>query len=159
MICTTSCGKEEKGEINNTIFTDEFFEDVVTIQDLIGRVSGDQIKPVIKYLKSLYLVETDIYVKTVDEQGYPLMGSYSLQFVLKDSTLISYYRTKTIFVNVNGVNYMITDGDLDVGLERAFKQGGGELFLRHSYLRWAKSFHGNGEGFAGSYLQYNFLNN
>ena len=51
-------------------------------------------KPVIKYLKSLYLVETDIYVKTVDEQGYPLMGSYSLQFVLKDGTLISYYRTK-----------------------------------------------------------------
>ncbi len=36
---------------------------------------------------------------------------------------------------------MITDGDLDVVLERAFKQGGGELFLRHSYLRWAKSFH------------------
>ena len=94
MICTTSCGKEEKGEINNTIFTDEFFEDVVTIQDLIGRVSGDQMKPVIKYLKSLYLVKTDIYVKTVDEQGYPLMGSYSLQFVLKDGTLISYYRTK-----------------------------------------------------------------
>ena len=66
LIGMTSCVKEKEEDIsksdvvNNSLFKDDFFLDVVEIGDTrFGTVSSDQMKPVIRYFKSLYLTETD----------------------------------------------------------------------------------------------------
>ena len=127
-ICLTSliaCRKEEKeiDAVHNTIFTDEFFEDVVEIRDFEGTASGEQMKPVIRYLKSLYLVETDIYIRIRDDDGYPLIGRHGIDFEKKDGTIVSIYRTNNMFIDIDGINYMFTSGDLNEGLKAAFEEG------------------------------------
>ncbi len=87
LVGMTSCTKEEveeKDPVNNILFTDEFFEDVVEIGDFgVGKaVTGDQMEPVIRYLRSLYLTETDYIVNNVNvnEKGEELYGAQYIYF-------------------------------------------------------------------------------
>ncbi len=107
---------------NNTVFTDEFFEDIVEIDDArYGSVSGRQMEPIIKYLKSLYLSETDIDLDSNREEG--ILGFDAIYFIKEDGTRIDIYRNHVVFNKINGVSYIISNGNLNIGLEIAFDFG------------------------------------
>ncbi len=129
LVGMTSCAKEEveeKDPVNNTLFTDEFFEDVVEIGDFgVGKAAtGDQMEPVIRYLKSLYLTETDYIVKTVNEKGEDLYGAQYIYFKKKDGSQLTITRDGRVFSNPygDGVSYEVPEEypSLRIGLDIAF---------------------------------------
>ena len=129
LVSMTSCTKEEveeKDPVNNTLFTDDFFEDVVEIGDLgVGKfVTGDQMEPVIRYLKSLYLVETDYIVKKVNEKGEVLYGPVYIYFKKKDGSQLTITRNSRVFSNPygDGVSYEVPEEypSIGIGLDIAF---------------------------------------
>ena len=111
---------------NNDLFTDSFFSDIVEIGDTrIGRVSGSQMKPIIRYLKSLTLSETrEYFISTKDENGELLLGPSALIFCKSDGTEIQFIKGDTAFsgTDANGepITYVLKDGNLFEGLQEAF---------------------------------------
>ena len=131
LVGMTSCAKEEveeKDPVNNTLFTDEFFEDVVEIGDFgVGKaVTGDQMEPVIRYLKSLYLTETDYIVNNVNvnEKGEELYGAQYIYFKKKDGSQLTITRDGRVFSNPygDGVSYEVPEEypSIRIGLDIAF---------------------------------------
>ena len=107
-----------------TPFTDEFFADVVRIGDTSnGWVSGDQMAPVIDYLKSLKLEQTDVYLSSYDENGNMLVGLSGIDFELSDGTTISFLHNHMTLTNTDGSgSFVLSEGNLNLGLQEAFNE-------------------------------------
>lgn len=110
----------------NDVFTDKFFNDVVEICDSrAGVVSGDNIKPVIAYLKGLKLTANTEHLRTVNEAGEELYGLDAITFRKSDGTEIMFLRNHLKMSCVSGSNvcsYVLESGNLNEGLIEAFGQ-------------------------------------
>ena len=116
------CAGQEKAPVGNTVFTDEFFSDVVEIKDMAcGHLIGEQMKPVMEYLKGLTLTPTDIRISTVNENGEVLFGPSVLTFVKSDGTEVVFVRNHAVLSNrADGCNYVVAEGEnLNAGLREA----------------------------------------
>lgn len=89
-ICGCSQSNKEEAAAND-LFTDKFFSDVVRIccydADNIAE-SSEQMAPVIRYLKSLKLKETDEHLSNRNEKGELL---YGLNFISFDKATVRKY--------------------------------------------------------------------
>lgn len=113
------------------LFTDEFFADVVEIGELFtGKVSGEQMTPIIAYLKSLELEPTDRYLSNYDENGNMLFGgSSAIEFIMNDGTSVEFLYNEIYLTNTDGsCSFVLVEGNLYEGLDEAFDQAmnGGE---------------------------------
>lgn len=112
--------------VRNDVFTDKFFNDVVEICDSrAGVVSGDELKPVIAYLKGLKLTATTEHLRTVNEDGEELYGLDAITFRKSDGTEIMFLRNHvkmTCASESSSYSYILESGDLNEGLIEAFAQ-------------------------------------
>ena len=80
-VIRSSGDSEDVEQAGNSLFTDDFCEDVVLIYNNRGDVAtGDQVEPVIEFLKGLSLTETDDHLSTTTEDGELLFGGYVITF-------------------------------------------------------------------------------
>ncbi|MCD7860191.1 MAG: hypothetical protein LUH51_08590 [Firmicutes bacterium] len=119
------CSAEEPEQSNNSLFTDSFCEDVVLIAFWPGgEVSGEQVGPVLEYLKSLTLTETDEHISySWDEIGgcsisLRKSNGYEATFIIGDQEFTSW----SSMVHAETVSY-VADEDFLPGLQEAFEQG------------------------------------
>lgn len=126
VISMVGCSEKERDPVNSALFTDEFFADVVRIRCTMSEpVSGEQMEPVIRYLKGLTLVETDVRIKTTDENGEVLYGGHAaLTFDKADGTEIWFNINNSVMNCVSGLdaNYELESGNLYSGLKEAFDE-------------------------------------
>lgn len=122
-------GKEEAAA--NDLFTDEFFSDVVRIRCVAGIAEGsEQMAPVIRYLKSLKLKETDKHLSNRNEKGELLYGLNFISFDKADGTEICFMHNhaKLTLMGDSPKSYVLdgaeTDSNinLNLGLQDAFAQ-------------------------------------
>lgn len=114
---------------NNELFTDEFFEDVVSIDYFgLGSVSGKQMEPVIKYLKGLKLTETDERIRIPDENGDNLYGIYAISFSKDDGAEIHLLCNSAKINGLDNDAYSLADENEDfiAGLKEAFNKAHGK---------------------------------
>ena len=107
------------------LFTDEFFANVVEIGEIYtGKVSGEQMAPIIAYLKSLELEPTDTYLSSYDENGNMLVGGPSaITFKMNDGTSLGFLYSGVYLTKGDGsCSYKLVEGNLNEGLEEAFDQ-------------------------------------
>lgn len=120
------CNSQEKVSVNNDLFTDKFFNDVVEICDSrAGVVSGEDMKPVIAYLKGLKLTATTEHLRTVNEAGEELYGLNAITFRKSDGTEIMFLRNHvkmTCASESSSYSYVLESGNLNEGLIEAFGQ-------------------------------------
>ena len=103
----------------STPFTDEFFADVVGI----GTLSGEQMDPIIAYLKSLELKPSDIYLSDVNENGEVLFGGDAIDFKMSDGTTVIFLHNHMTMTNADGsCSFVLVEGNLLLGLQEAFYQ-------------------------------------
>lgn len=112
--------------VGNDLFTDEFFADVVEICDSrAGVVSGDDMKPVIAYLKGLKLTTTTEHLRTINEAGEELYGLDAITFRKSDGTEIMFLRNHLKMSCASGsdtYSYVLESGNLNEELIEAFGQ-------------------------------------
>ena len=125
------CAKSDKEEAAaNDLFTDEFFSDVVRIRCVAGIAEGsEQMAPVIRYLKSLKLKETD---DNRNEKGELLYGLGCITFDKADGTDVSflYNNGKFTLTGDSPKSYVIhavhfDEFNLGLDLHNAFEEGNG----------------------------------
>lgn len=128
------CAKSNKEEAAaNDLFTDEFFSDVVRIRCNDGIAGGSEhMKPVIRYLKSLKLKETNEHLRTTNEKGELLYGLGCITFDKADGTDVSflYNNGKFTLTGDSPKSYVIQDVNFDefnlgLDLHNAFEEGNG----------------------------------
>ena len=128
------CAKSNKEEAAaNDLFTDEFFSDVVRIccydADNIAE-SSEQMAPVIRYLKSLKLKETDEHLSNRNEKGELLYGLNFISFDKADGTEICFMHNHAMLTLMgDSPKSYVLDGaetdsniNLNLGLQDAFAQ-------------------------------------
>ena len=124
VISMVGCSDPAKDPVNNSLFTDEFFDGVVRIRfSACEPVSGEQMAPVIRYLKGLTLVETEDRVKTTDDNGEVLLGgAFMVTFDKADGTEIHFLMNTKVMNCISGLdaNYAIESGHLFGDLKAAF---------------------------------------
>ena len=114
---------------NNELFTDEFFEGVVSIRNHGNEpVNDEQMKPVIEYLKNLKLEKTDECLTNIDENGNLLYGAFFLSFTMTDGTEIHLLHNDKKINGREGYAYILSDKNenLYAGLKEAFNKAHGE---------------------------------
>lgn len=117
------CAAQDKIEAGNNMFTDSFFSDVVEICDShFGQVRGDQMEPIILFLKGLSMTETDEHLSSTNENGEQLYGLDLITFKKSDGSSIVFLRNHAKMSNVDVGSYEIDGGNLDSGLKEAFSQ-------------------------------------
>ena len=129
-ICGCSQSNKEEAAAND-LFTDEFFSDVVRIRCFDGIAEGsEQMAPVIRYLKSLKLKETNEHLRTTNEKGEFLYGLSLISFDKADGTEVRfrYNHAKLTLTGDTPKSYVLdgaeTDSNinLNLGLQDAFAQ-------------------------------------
>lgn len=127
-ICGCSQSNKEEAAAND-LFTDEFFSDVVRIRCNDGIAGGsEQMAPVIRYLKSLKLKETDKHLSNRNEKGELLYGLNFISFDKADGTEICFMHNhaKLTLMGDSPKSYALdgaeTDSNinLNLGLQDAF---------------------------------------
>ena len=135
LLCLCGCAASQPGESQgnsdpsgaqlSSPFTDEFFANVVEIGEVhTGKISGEQMAPVIAYLKSLELEPTDTYLSSYDENGNMLVGGPSaITFKMNDGTSLGFLYSGVYLTKGDGsCSYKLVEGNLNEGLEEAFDQ-------------------------------------
>ena len=126
LLIVVGCNKKEEIAVNNDIFTDEFFSDVVEIKGYPyseESVTGKQMDPVIAFFKSLTLKDTDIYLSNTNEDGEQLYGLFSFTFVKSDGTEITVITNDQVMSDIDGKSYEITSENFHDELVQAFTDG------------------------------------
>ena len=121
-----SCTKKEEAVVNNEVFTDKFFSNVVEIKAFPyseESVKGKQMDVVIKFFKSLTLKDSDIHLSSTNEDGETIYGLFGFTFVMSDGTEITVLTNDQIISDINGKSYEITSENFHDGLVRAFAEG------------------------------------
>ena len=106
------CSLKSGDSVNNKVFTDEFFEDVVEIRfGIIDEpITGDQLAAVTRYLKSLYLTHSE---KEIPEEKTP--GTYGgspivhIEFVKQDGTSLMIRLNEWAMSGLPGGSYVVTN--------------------------------------------------
>ena len=83
-VSTLGCAGQPNDTARNDVFTDAFFTDVEQIYFCAVPVSGEQMEPVIRYLKGLALTPaaaTEQQVSSEDRNEPVRYGFYSLRFL------------------------------------------------------------------------------
>lgn len=123
LLNTFGCAGQTNIPVENVIFTDVFFTDVVEIRDSrFGQVSGERMEPVIQYLKHLTLTATDEHLSAVNENGEQLYGLDLITFRYGDGTEITILRNHAKMSGLGEYSYVVEDGNLNSGLKEAFDQ-------------------------------------
>ncbi len=126
MIVCLGCENKQESVVNNDVFTDEFFSDVVEIKGYPyseESVTGKQMDPVISFFKSLTLKDTDIHLTTTNEEGEDLYGLFSFTFVKSDGSEITVITNDQVISDIDGKSYEITSENFHDGLVQAFTDG------------------------------------
>ncbi len=126
MIVCLGCENKQESVVNNDVFTDEFFSDVVEIKGYPyseESVTGKQMDPVISFFKSLTLKDTDIYLSNTNEDSEQLYGLFSFTFVKSDGTEITVITNDQIISDIDGKSYEITSENFHDELVQAFTDG------------------------------------
>lgn len=107
--------------INNELFTDAFFADVVEIAAYgAGVVRGDQLQPVIQYFKGLTLISSDTHLIPEDDT---LTGLGAISFRKSDGTEIVFNNNHAKMTCIEGLelcSYVLESGNLNLGMQDAF---------------------------------------
>ena len=106
------CSQKSGDPVNNKVFTDEFFEDVVEIRFGIIEepITGEQLAAVARYLKSLHLTHSE---KEIPEEKKP--GTYGgtpivhMEFVKQDGTSLMIRMTQWAMSGLPGGSYEVTN--------------------------------------------------
>ena len=118
--CSTPADESIHNQINNELFTNEFFSDVVEIAAFgAGVVRGDQMQPVIQYFQSLTLVPSDIHLIPDDTHD----GVGAISFRKSDGTEIVFnnnHVTMTCITGMDLCSYVLGSGNLNLGMQEAF---------------------------------------
>ena len=98
LLAFPGCAGNKKVQPQNELFTDAFFEDVVSIGSAFTeRLTGAQMEPAVAYLKGLHLTPTDAVVTPTNEKGEFIFGTPSLAIVKRDGTeLMFFYNDHTL---------------------------------------------------------------
>ena len=98
LVLFPGCAGNKKVQPQNELFTDAFFEDVVSIGSAFTeRLTGAQMEPAVAYLKGLHLTPTDAVVTPTNEKGEFIFGTPSLAIVKRDGTeLMFFYNDHTL---------------------------------------------------------------
>ncbi len=126
LLIVVGCNKKEETVVNNDVFTDEFFSDVVEIEGFPyseESVTGNQMDPVIAFFKSLTLKDTDIHLSNTNEEGEDLYGLFSFTFVKSDGTEITVLTNDQVISDIDGKSYEISSENFHDGLVQAFTDG------------------------------------
>ena len=126
MIVCLGCENKQESVVNNDVFTDEFFSDVVEIKGYPyseESVTGKQMDPVIAFFKSLTLKDTDIHLSNTNEEGEDLYGLFSFTFVKSDGTEITVLTNDQVISDIDGKSYEITSENFHDRLVQAFTDG------------------------------------
>ncbi len=126
MIVCLGCENKQESVVNNDVFTDEFFSDVVEIKGFPyseENVTGKQMDPVIAFFKSLTLKDTDIHLTNTNEEGEDLYGLFSFTFVKSDGTEITVITNDQTISDIDGKSYEITSENFHDELVQAFTDG------------------------------------
>ena len=115
------CAAQGKTNAQNDVFTDAFFADVVEIRDSrYGQVQGEQMAPVISFLKTLRLSPADVPLQAVDDDGEVLYGLDCITFLKRDGSEQSFLHNHATLSSSEGNGYVVEGENLDDGLSEAF---------------------------------------
>lgn len=119
--CSAPSEEPIEAPINNELFTDEFFVDVVEIAAVgAGVVRGDQMQPVIQYFQSLTLAASDTHLIPQDDT---LNGLGAISFRKSDGTEIIFNNNHAKMTCIEGLelcSYVLESGNLNLGMQDAF---------------------------------------
>ena len=125
------CAKSDKEEAAaNDLFTDEFFSDIRCVAGIAE--GSEQMAPVIRYLKSLKLKETDKHLSNRNEKGEDMYGLGYIIFYKADGTEVHFLcnNGKFTLTGDSPKSYVIQDVNFDefnlgLDLHNAFEEGNG----------------------------------
>ena len=115
------CGGKNSDPVNNEVFTDAFFADVVQIRYFLeDKITGEQMKPVIRYLKSLHLVHSDEELPEKKEPGtYGGWDLVYMEFTKADGTTLRIRMNQWAMSGLPGGSYYVKD--YEAAMERGDK--------------------------------------
>ena len=120
-VVAVGCSGRARDAVKNEVFTDEFFAGVVQICTIGSEpVSGDQMEPVISYLKGLTLTSTEQRLRTTDENGNVLYGPGMMTFRRADGSETHFLLGHEMITRVDGGSYLVEGENLYAGLREAF---------------------------------------
>ncbi len=120
-ISAAGCAGQTMETAKNEVFTDEIFAGVIQICAIGSEpVSGDQMKPVISYLKGLTLTPTEQRLRTTDENGNVLYGPGLMTFRRADGSETHFLLGHEMITCVDGGSYLVEGENLYAGLREAF---------------------------------------
>lgn len=135
LVLFPGCAGNKKVQPQNELFTDAFFEDVVSIGSAFTeRLTGAQMEPAVAYLKGLHLTPTDAVVTPTNEKGEFIFGTPSLAIVKRDGTEVEFLHNTRTLTNVDEANlgsWVTPEGvNFTLGMQDVFwqvvKEYGGE---------------------------------
>ena len=106
------CSLKSGDPVNNEVFTDEFFEDVVEIRfGLINEpLTGEQLAAVARYLKSLHLTHSEEEIPEEKKSGtYGGVTIVHMEFVKQDGTSLMIRMTQWAMSGLPGGSYEVTN--------------------------------------------------
>ena len=105
------CARGNGDPVNNEVFTDDFFEDVVEIYFISGDpVTGRQLAAVVRYLKSLHLTHSEEELPEERKSGY--YGGWDIvqmKFTKQDGTSLTIRLNQWAMSGLPGDSYYVTD--------------------------------------------------
>lgn len=107
------CARERGDPVNNEVFTDEFFQDVVEIRFGISNepITGQQLAAVARYLKSLHLTHSEKELPYEREPGhYGGWDIVQMEFAKRDGTSLRIRLNQWAMSGLPGGSYYVTDG-------------------------------------------------
>lgn len=126
LLILSGCSIQPHKKINNDLFSDIFFSDIIEICDLGSNpVTAEQMEPVIIYLQSLELTESNEHLSNINAEGEQTLGLGLLTFRKYDGTEIVFIRNHEKITCIEGLNtcsFLIEEGNLNSGLKEAFNQ-------------------------------------
>ncbi len=126
VLSVVSCSKNNKTAMNNDVFTDDFFSEVVEIKGYPyseESVTGKQMDPVFAFFKSLSLKDSDIHLSSTNDEGEDLIGLFWFTFVKSDGTEITVLTNDQVISDIDGKSYEITSENFHDNLVQAFADG------------------------------------
>ena len=106
------CSQKSGDPVNNKVFNDEFFEDVVEIRfGLIDEpITGDQLAAVTRYFKSLHLTHSEEELPEEKEPGkYGGWDIVYMEFTKSDGTTLMIRVSQWAMSGLPGGSYVVTN--------------------------------------------------
>lgn len=104
------CSQKSGDPVNNDVFTDEFFQDVVEFRLGIGDgpITGQQLAAVVRYFKSLHLTPSEEEVPEV-KKTYGGWDIVYMEFTKSDGTSLMFRMNQWAMSGLPGGSYYVSD--------------------------------------------------